>query len=416
MFILQLGLIGLCVALVPLSYVWGSGDPDKFRKLVWVTTFLTLDLVMFGSFTRLTDSGLGCPDWPGCYASASPFVAHAQIHAAQMAMPSGTVTMSKAWIEMVHRYIAMAVGVLIIAQVLIAWRRRTRLRINPWGPTALLALVLVQGAFGAWTVTLKLQPVIVTTHLLLGLALLAGLGWLAASRSASSVAPRDIGDGHDGGSHPGHGGHGANDSRGLDDGVNAVHGQPVFRGSASFGTPLLPSSLRWRWAALLGLILLVIQIALGGWVSTNYAVLACTDFPTCNGQWLPAMDFTNGFHLWRALGRTGDGGFITPDALVAIHWTHRSFAFVVFFYVGALALRLRTDPALRRLATGLLAVLVIQVASGLANVLLSWPLPVAVAHNGGAAILLLLLCMLNFRLVSRRANPATAPSQVGVSA
>jgi cytochrome c oxidase assembly protein subunit 15 len=128
------------------------------------------------------------------------------------------------------------------------------------------------------------------------------------------------------------------------------------------------------------------------------------------------MDFANGFHLWRALGRTGDGGFITQDALVAIHWTHRTFAFIVFFYLGALALRLRTDPALRRLATGLLAVLVIQVASGLANVLLSWPLPVAVAHNGGAAILLLLLCMLNFRLVSRRAIPAAAAPQAGVSA
>ena len=377
MFILQLGLIGLCVALVPLSYIWGSGDPDKFRKLVWVTTFLTLDLVMFGGFTRLTDSGLGCPDWPGCYASSSPFVAHAAIHAAQQAMPSGPVTMSKAWIEMVHRYIAMAVGVLIIAQVVIAWLRRARLGINPWGPTALLALVLVQGAFGAWTVTLKLQPVIVTTHLLLGLTLLAGLGWLAASRSAlTGVGPR---------------------------------GKP-------FGVAVSPESARWRGAAILGLVLLVIQIALGGWVSTNYAVLACTDFPTCNGQWLPTMDFANGFHLWRALGRTGDGGFITQDALVAIHWTHRTFAFVVFFYVGWLALKLRQDPALRGLATGLAGVLVLQVATGLANVLLAWPLPVAVAHNGGAAILLLLLCMLNFRLVSRRAIVAAAPSQAGASA
>jgi cytochrome c oxidase assembly protein subunit 15 len=415
MFILQLGLIGLCVALVPLSYVWGSGDPDKFRKLVWVTTFLTLDLVMFGSFTRLTDSGLGCPDWPGCYASASPFIAHAQIHAAHAAMPSGPVSMSKAWIEMVHRYIAMAVGVLIIAQVLIAWLRRARLRINPWKPTALLLLVLVQGAFGAWTVTLKLQPVIVTTHLLLGLALLAGLGWLAASRSAA-VAEHPIhaasdagssGKGNGNGSHSGHAGT-------ADGNAARVEAAP---GSATYSAlRALPASACWRWAALLGLVLLVIQIALGGWVSTNYAVLACTDFPTCNGQWLPTMDFANGFHLWRALGRTGDGGFITQDALVAIHWTHRTFAFIVFFYLGALALRLRTDPELRRLATGLLAVLVIQVASGLANVLLSWPLPVAVAHNGGAAILLLLLCMLNFRLVSRRAIPAAAAPQAGVSA
>ena len=377
MFLLQLGLIGLCVALVPLSYVWGSGDPDKFRKLVWITTFLTLDLVMFGSFTRLTDSGLGCPDWPGCYASSSPFLAHAAIHAAQAAMPTGPVTMSKAWIEMVHRYIAMAVGVLIIAQVVIAWVRRARLRINPWGPTALLVLVLAQGAFGAWTVTQKLQPVIVTTHLLLGLTLLGGLGWLAATRSADTgVGPR---------------------------------GKP-------FGGAVSPASAALRGATLLALGLLVVQIALGGWVSTNYAVLACTDFPTCNGQWIPSMDFANGFHLWRALGRTSDGGFITQDALVAIHWTHRTFAFVVFFYVGWLGLRLRRDPALRTLATTLLAVLVLQVATGLSNVLLNWPLPVAVAHNGGAAILLLTLVMVSFRLVSRRALPTSAPAQAGVHA
>lgn len=377
MFLLQLGLIGLCVALVPLSYVWGSGDPDKFRKLVWITTFLTLDLVMFGSFTRLTDSGLGCPDWPGCYASSSPFVAHAAIHAAEAAMPSGPVTMSKAWIEMVHRYIAMAVGVLIIALTVIAWLRRARLRINPWGPTALLGLVLVQGAFGAWTVTLKLQPVIVTTHLLLALWLLGGLGWLAATRSSETgVGPR---------------------------------GKP-------FGGAVRPESLRLRTAAQIALVILVIQIALGGWVSTNYAVLACTDFPTCNGQWIPSMDFSNGFHLWRALGRTGDGGFITQDALVAIHWTHRTFAFVVFAFVGWLALRLRRDPALRGLATTLAAVLVIQVATGLSNVLLNWPLPVAVAHNGGAAVLLLTLVMLNFRLVSRRFIAAAAPAQAGARA
>ncbi len=124
-------------------------------------------------------------------------------------------------------------------------------------------------------------------------------------------------------------------------------------------------------------------------------------------------DFAHGFHLWRALGRTGDGDFITQDALVAIHWTHRTFAFVVFFYLGWLALKLRGDPALRSLATALLGVLVLQVATGLATVLFAWPLPVAVAHNGGAAILLLLLCMLNFRLVSRRAHPTAAPIQAG---
>ncbi|GLU32880.1 COX15/CtaA family protein [Trinickia caryophylli] len=362
MFLVQLGLIGLCIALLPLSYVWVKASDDKFRKLVWVTTFLTLDLVMFGGFTRLTDSGLGCPDWPGCYGTASPFVAHAQIAAAHAALPSGPVSMTKAWIEMIHRYFAMAIGVLIIAQTLIAWVARIKrrpLHVSPWWPTALLALIGVQGAFGAFTVTMKLQPVIVTTHLLLGLALLGALAWLAARMT------------------------------------------PI--------PALEPGTARYRAAAFAGLALLAVQIALGGWVSTNYAVLACTDFPTCNGQWLPPMDFAQGFHLWRALGMTGDGDVITQDALVAIHWTHRSFAFVVAAYLAWLALQLRRFPSLRRPALGMLAVLALQFATGLSNIVLQWPLPIAVAHNGGAAVLLVLLVVLNFRTAAR-AEGSIAPA------
>jgi heme a synthase len=364
MFVLELGLIGLCVALLPLSYVWAKGRDDRFRKLVWVTTFLTLDLVMFGGFTRLTDSGLGCPDWPGCYGTASPFVAHAQITAAHAALPSGPVSMTKAWIEMTHRYFAMAIGVLIIAQTAIAWAARIKrgpLDVSPWWPTALLTLIGVQGAFGAWTVTLKLQPIIVTTHLLLGLVMLGVLGWLAVR--ATRI--------------------------------------PAFE----------PEIARYRVAALAGLALLVLQIALGGWVSTNYAVLACTDFPTCNGQWIPPMDFAHGFHLWRALGMTGDGVVITQDALVAIHWTHRTFAFVVIAYLAWLALRLRRFPSLRRPANGVLVVLVVQFATGLSNILLQWPLPIAVAHNGGAAALLLLLVVLNFRTAGSSPGRAAVPAR-----
>jgi heme a synthase len=359
MFLVQLGLIGLCVALLPLSYVWVKASDDKFRKLVWVTTFLTLDLVMFGGFTRLTDSGLGCPDWPGCYGTASPFVAHAQIAAAHAALPSGPVSMTKAWIEMIHRYFAMAIGVLIIAQTLIAWTARfTRrpLSVSPWWPTALFLLIGVQGAFGAWTVTMKLQPVIVTTHLLLGLLLLGALGWLAARTTPIAAYEPEIGN--------------------------------------------------YRAATLAGLALLVVQIALGGWVSTNYAVLACTDFPTCNGQWIPPMDFAHGFHLWRALGMTHDGEFITQDALVAIHWTHRTFAFAVIAYLVGLALKLRRFESLRRPANGVLAVVAVQFATGLSNIVLQWPLPIAVAHNGGAAVLLLLVVVLNFRTASSRPGRA----------
>lgn len=359
MFLMQLGLIGLCIALLPLSYVWVKSSDDKFRKLVWVTTFLTLDLVMFGGFTRLTDSGLGCPDWPGCYGTASPFIAHAQIAAAHAALPSGPVSMTKAWIEMTHRYFAMAIGVLIIAQAVIAWsarRKRQMLDVSPWWPSALLLLIVVQGIFGAWTVTMKLQPIIVTTHLLLGLTLLGTLGWFAARLTPVPV--------HE------------------------------------------PGVTRYRAAVVAGLALLIVQIALGGWVSTNYAVLACTDFPTCNGQWLPPMDFAHGFHLWRALGMTADGDVITQDALVAIHWTHRTFAAVVIAYLVWLALRLRRFTSLRRPANGVLVVLALQFATGLSNIVLQWPLPIAVAHNGGAAVLLLLVVMLNFRTASSRCRPA----------
>ena len=279
-YLLQLGLIGFCIALLPLSYVWVKADDNKFRKLVWITTFLTLDLVMFGGFTRLTDSPAART---GPAATARRRRSSRTPRSRPRTRRCRRVSMSKAWIEMIHRYFAMAIGVLIIAQVVIAWSaaRRRPLHVSPWWPTSLLLLILVQGAFGAWTVTMKLQPVIVTIHLLLGLALLGMLGWLAARQTPL----------------PSH------------DPKPAAIARPRSRRSCC-------------WS----------QIALGGWVSTNYAVLACTDFPTCNGQWIPPMDFQHGFHLWRALGMTKDGDAITQDALVAIHWTHRTFAFVVVAY------------------------------------------------------------------------------------
>jgi cytochrome c oxidase assembly protein subunit 15 len=357
MFVLQIALTGLCIALFPLTYIWVKGDADKFRKLVWVTTFLTMDLVMFGGFTRLTDSGLGCPDWPGCYGTSSPFIAHAAIHAAQALMPTGPVSMTKAWIEMLHRYFATAIGVLIIVQVVLAWVRRRQLRISPWWPSALLALICVQGAFGAWTVTLKLQPIIVTTHLLLGLAMLGLLGWLGARLTPTVVAP---------------------------------------------------AAAPWRAAAQLGLLLLIAQIALGGWVSTNYAVLACTDFPTCNGMWVPPMNFAQGFHLWRQLGMTGNGEVLSQEALVAIHWLHRTCAFVVVPYLAWLGWKLRGYEGLRAPATGLLAMIVLQFVTGLSNIVLQWPLVIAIAHNGGSAVLLLLLVMLNYRLTVARKSARLA--------
>jgi cytochrome c oxidase assembly protein subunit 15 len=350
--LVQLAIKGLLAALLPLAIVWVSSDKNKYRKLVWVTLFLTFDLIMFGAFTRLTDSGLGCPDWPGCFGHANPLQAHAHISAAEAAQPTGPVTVMKAWIEMIHRYLAMGVGVLIIAIMVIAWRMwiksaRTDQKFAPWFPSLLFVFVCVQGAFGAWTVTLKLQPVIVTVHLLLGLTLLAMLTWMGARQSQHM--------------------------------------------------PVAPAAAGLRAPAIFAMGLLTLQIALGGWVSTNYAVLACTDFPLCQGQLVPQMDFANGFTLWRHLGMTASGDYLPFPALTAIHWTHRSFAFVVFAFVGWLAHKALRIDGLRKTARWLLIVLAAQLLTGLATIFLNWPLALAVAHNGGAALLVLLLVMLNYK-------------------
>jgi len=351
--LIQLAAMGVLAALLPLTMVWVSSDADKYRKLVWVTLFLTFDLIMFGAFTRLTDSGLGCPDWPGCYGHANPLQAHADISAAEIALPTGPVTVMKAWIEMIHRYLAMGIGVLIVAMMAIAWRRwlqsgRKENKFSPLFPSLLFAFVCLQGAFGAWTVTMKLQPVIVTTHLLLGMSLLALLTWFGARL-------RD---------HP-----------------------PVAQPGAALQIP-----------ATLAAVLLAIQIALGGWVSSNYAALACTDFPLCHGELFPQMDFSNGFTLWRDLGKTAQGEYLLFPALTAIHWTHRVFAFVVVALVAWTAAKgIRVD-GLRKTSRWLLIAVTLQFASGVSTVFLDLPLALAVIHNGGAALLVMLLTMLNYKI------------------
>lgn len=347
-----LALTGFLVAVPPLLYVRASRNADRHQKLAWVAVFLVVDLIMFGGFTRLTDSGLGCPDWPGCYGHANPVSAGEPIRAAEHAMPTGPVTMMKAWIEMAHRYFAMAVGVLIIVLMIQAWRRWREGRGSPLFATLIFAVVCVQGAFGAWTVTLKLQPLIVTTHLLLGMTLLGLLVWLAMRVTERRFAP--------------------------------------------------VAGARLGGHALLALLLLFVQIALGGWVSSNYAVMACPDFPACHGQWLPDADFQHGFTLWRKLGMTGSGELIPFSALVAIHWVHRSVAYLVFAVAGALAWRAWRVPGLETQARLLAGLLLLQFLTGLSNVVLSWPLPLAVAHNGGAALLVLVLVMVKFKIKQAR--------------
>jgi cytochrome c oxidase assembly protein subunit 15 len=320
------------------------------RTLTLLTLFLTFDLVLFGAFTRLSDSGLGCPDWPGCYGSASPLGARAEIAQAQAAMPTGPVTHGKAWIEMVHRYLATGVGVLILTlAVATAWAVRKRsgaaaIPLSPWWPALTLLWVCVQGAFGALTVTMKLFPAIVTLHLLGGMGLLA---LLQAQASRYALAG----------------------------------GQ----------TQMMVLPVPVRRVLLLAFVMLWLQIALGGWVSTNYAVLACTEFPSCQGSVWPPMDFRQGFTLWRELGAAGDGGHISFAALTAIHYAHRLAAYVVMLVLLVLAGLLARDPASRRLGHWVLALVAWQFFSGLSNVVLGWPLVAALAHTGGAAALVIVL-------------------------
>jgi heme a synthase len=358
----RMALLVSLIAVLPLSWLWlrqrGADVPARLAALTTLTLFLTFDLIVFGSFTRLSDSGLGCPDWPGCYGHASPLGAAGDIHAAQTAMPSGPVTFSKAWIEMIHRYLAMTVGVLIVIMTVATWLQRRRLPVSPWWPTATLVWVIVQGLFGKYTVTLKLYPAIVTLHLLGGMLLLA---LLAAQHEAWRARPM-----------------------------------------------ILSSAL--RRAAWLVMGLLSLQIALGGWVSTNYAVLACSGFPSCNGQWWPEMDFGHGFTLLRELGLAGDGGGLPFEALVAVHMVHRLGAVVLTVAVLWLAAALwRTaDPLQRRFGIGLAALLLAQLGSGLSNVVLGWPLAAALGHSAGAAALVLLLTLLLARSAPRRLKQPVA--------
>ena len=369
--VVRVMLMGAVIALGPLSWIWlrhrQASGAQRLRALTLLTLFLTFDLVLFGAFTRLTDSGLGCPDWPGCYGSASPLGAHAPIAAAQQAMPTGPVTHSKAWIEMVHRYLATAVGVLILVLAVVSTLERRRLRVSPVWAWLTLFWVCLQGAFGALTVTMKLFPAIVTMHLLGGLVLLALLRAQVVAYDTRSEALCE----------------------------------PL---------PLHPTTRR---ALLLVYAMLWMQIALGGWVSTNYAVLACETFPTCQGGWWPTMNFSEGFTVWRALGMTAEGQPIDFAALTAIHYVHRLFAYAVLLALGWLSWRLWSAPATRHHARWLLVLLWWQFATGMSNVVLDWPLLSAVGHTGGAAGLVLVLT--GVLLGTRTADDTVSASKFNVS-
>jgi len=324
-----------------------------FRNLVLVALILTFGVVSLGAYVRLSDAGLGCPDWPGCYGKLTPHHAADAINAELAERPQGPVSHAKAWKEMVHRYVAGTLGLLVLWIAVLGWRRRRDTDGGPALPVLLLGLIVFQALLGMWTVTQLLKPLVVSAHLLGGMATLSLLLWLW-------LRERD----------------------------QASHAY-------------LARVDHLRGGVALGLALVVAQIALGGWVSTNYAALACTDFPLCQGVWAPPMDFGHGFTLRRELGETASGDLLPMTALMAIHWAHRVMALIVTLYLGWLVLRLLRTPGYAGIGLAVGGLLVLQVSLGISNVLLSLPLGVAVAHNAGAALLLASLVMLNYRVRRR---------------
>ncbi len=372
--IARMMLMGVVIAMGPLAWVWlrnrDASPARRLHALTLLTLFLTFDLVLFGAFTRLTDSGLGCPDWPGCYGNASPLGAHSEIAAAQNAMPTGPVTHGKAWVEMIHRYLATGVGVLILTLAAGSWLERKRnqggVPVSPWWPTLTLFWVCVQGAFGALTVTMKLFPAIVTLHLLGGLALLV-----------------------------------------------LLCAQAVRHAQAWRERPPVPVSAGMRLLVGVTFAAVIAQVMLGGWVSTNYAVLACNEFPKCQGSWWPFMDFSQGFEIWRELGMTAAGEHIGFAALTAIHYAHRLFAYVALALLCVLAWRLHRIHALRTQARWIGGLALWQFSTGLSNVVLDWPLVAAVSHTGGAAALTVVLTWA--LMASRSAADTVSASRMSAS-
>ncbi|MEM9531040.1 MAG: COX15/CtaA family protein [Pseudomonadota bacterium] len=319
----------------------GSETSGALKTAAWLAVGLVLFVVVLGAWVRLSHAGLGCPDWPGCYGEITWPDTATEIDAANAAYPDRPVSQTKAFKEMLHRYVA---GTLMLLVYGIAWARWRKRREDPTGArlaAGIAALITLQALFGMWTVTLKLMPLVVTAHLLGGMATFSLLLWQALR--LTSRAP--------------------------------------------------PSENRWRGPLLVGLALLVAQISLGGWTSSNYAALACADFPTCGGEWWPDTAFTEGFELRREVGVDYEGGVLDYPARVAIHLAHRIGAVIVSGYLLLLAVLLALSKY--RLAGGLLLVaLGTQVALGIANVVYSLPLAVAAAHNGGAAFLLGVLVLL----------------------
>ncbi|MDH5444349.1 MAG: COX15/CtaA family protein [Gammaproteobacteria bacterium] len=324
-----------------------------FNRLAVISVLLAVVVVILGAYTRLGDAGLGCPDWPGCYGHIDVPEEHHEITRANQAYPDRPVEPAKAWKEMIHRYFAGTLGLLVFALAIIAIRNRRDPNQQLAVPIALTFIIIFQALLGMWTVTIKLNPTIVMAHLMGGLTTLSLLFWISLR------------------------GTGALSEKRLD----------------------LTRLNRLHLLALLALVVVILQIMLGGWTSANYAALACgDDFPMCQAKWWPVMDFKEGFVMWRGTEMNFEFGVLQNDARIAIQMAHRIGAVITTLILVFLAFKLIDFPdskCLGKLGTALLVVLVIQIMLGVSNIIFSLPMAIAVAHNAVGALLLLVMVAIN---------------------
>lgn len=337
-----------------------SSDSKKMFYLAIVAVALTIIVIGVGSYTRLVHAGLGCPDWPGCYGLVKSPSTDAEITLAAQNFPGMEISSKKGWVEMFHRYIAGILLLLITYIAIASWRNKQQ-KTNHILATGILIFTLLQAAFGMWTVTLKLWPQVVVAHLLGGMLLSSLLLYFS---------------------------------------LREYYQQPLIITNKIEITKLYVL----KCIATLALFIVFIQIAIGGWTSANYASLACSDFPTCQGVFLPYMDFKSGFNLFLPLGENYLGGKLDSTARTAIHVIHRFTAVVVFIVVSILIYQSKKNISYLRgwhntfnnLLTVIFIIMVLQIALGIINIISHLPLMVAVAHTVIASLLLLSLVTYNF--------------------
>lgn len=320
------------------------------RNLAWIAAAFALVVIVFGAFVRLSNAGLSCPDWPTCYGELTWPTQTQEVAAANAAFPERPVESEKAWREQVHRMLVGGLSLVTFALAGLAFARRRALGRLAYVPYFAAGFIVFQAALGMWTVTLKLLPLVVTAHLIGGMTLFALLAYTALRLTLAPIATDHL--------------------------------------------------AKLQWMTIAGIALVAIQIAFGGWTSANYAALACgTDFPKCLGSWWPATDFHQAFVLWRRIGVDYEGGVLDAPARTAIQLAHRIGALLVFGHVGATSLCALRMPTLRGFGVALILALLAQIALGISNVVFGLPLPVAAAHNAGAAVLLFALLALLVRLL-----------------